>query len=304
MNTSPVPMRSGLPFAFACYTIWGLMPLYIKALGALSAFEVLAHRIIWSVPITLAALRLTHQFGALRAAASNRRAVLTMLASSMLISLNWGIYMWAVMHEQVLATSLGYYLNPLVNVLLGGLVLGERLNRAQKAAVAIAGVAVAIMLAAEPGSIWISMGLAFSFGGYGLVRKMAPVESVPGLALEVSLLLPFAAAAAWFLATPAGWGSSLEVDALLIGMGLITAVPLMMFGIAARRMSYTALGFVQYLAPTIVFFLSVFLWHEPLNATKLLCFALIWAAIGLFSVDALRRMCNADSNSAIAETIA
>ena len=167
--------------------------------------------------------------------------------------------MWAIMHNQVLSTSLGYYLNPLVNVLLGRLVLKEQLNRWQAAAVVVAATGVGILLFEEPGAIWISITLALSFGTYGLVRKMTPVSAVSGLAVEVTLLAPIAAVAlALGLASGDGFGSSPHISLLLMGSGLMTAIPLLLFATAARRMSYTALGFVQYMAPTIVFFLSVF----------------------------------------------
>lgn len=290
MTASTEP-RNGLPFALGAYLIWGLMPLYIKLLAGLSAFEVLAHRILWSLPVALICLLLLQQGQEYRAVLRDRKKLATMFASSALISVNWTVYMWAIMHQQVMATSLGYYLNPLVNVLLGRVVLGERLNRWQAMAVAVAATGVGVLLFEEPGAIWISVTLALSFGLYGLVRKMAPVSAVSGLAVEVTLLAPFAAMAlAMGLATSAGFGSSTGQSLLLMISGLITAIPLILFATAARRMSYTALGFVQYMSPTLVFFLSVFLWHEPLHPAKLLCFALIWTAIGIFSVDALRKM--------------
>ena len=289
MTTSAEP-RNGLPFALGAYLIWGMMPLYIKLLTDISAFEVLANRVLWSLPVALGSVLLFRQAGEYKAALQDRKKLATMLASSALISVNWTVYMWAIMHEQVLATSLGYYLNPLVNVLLGRLVLGEKLNRWQASAVAVAALGVGILLFEEPGTIWISVTLAMSFGVYGLVRKMAPVSSVPGLAVEVTLLAPFAALALGLgLASEAGFGSSTERSLILMGSGLITAIPLLLFATAARRMSYTALGFVQYMAPTIVFFLSVFLWKEPLYPEKLLCFACIWTAIAIFSVDAVKR---------------
>jgi chloramphenicol-sensitive protein RarD len=300
MSQSPDQPANGLPFALGAYLIWGAMPLYIKLLSGISAFEVLAHRILWSVPVALICLVLLRQVADYRAVLGRPRALATMLVSSALISVNWTVYMWAIMHEQVLATSLGYYLNPLVNVLLGRLFLGERLNRWQGVAVALAGLGVGILLIAEPGSIWISLSLAFSFGLYGLVRKMAPVSAVTGLAVEVSLLAPLAGLALMLgLATDKGFGSTPFTSLLLIGSGVITAVPLIFFATAARRMSYTALGFVQYLSPTIVFFLSVFLWKEPFPVEKLVCFACIWTAIAVFSADALRRARQARPNPAL-----
>jgi chloramphenicol-sensitive protein RarD len=290
MTSSASTPKSGLPFALGAYAIWGAMPIYIKLLGALSAFEVLAHRILWSLPVALACVFGLKQWNDYRAAMTQPRLLGVMLLSSALISINWTVYMWAVMHQQVLATSLGYYLNPLVNVLLGRIVLKERLNRPQALAVGVAATGVGIMLLQEPGAIWISLTLALSFGSYGLVRKMAPVSAVPGLATEVTLLAPLACLAlAGGLATEGGFGSSTDTNLLLMGSGLITAIPLLMFATAARRMSYTALGFVQYMSPTIVFFLSIFVWNEPINAARLACFALIWTAIAIFSIDALHR---------------
>ncbi len=288
--TSPTQTKNGLPFALGAYAIWGFMPVYIKLLGKLSAFEVLAHRILWSLPVALACVVGLKQWRDYRAAMTRPSLLGVMLLSSALISINWTVYMWAVMHQQVLATSLGYYLNPLVNVLLGRVVLKERLNRPQALAVGVAAAGVAIMLFREPGAIWISLTLALSFGSYGLVRKLAPVSAVPGLAVEVTLLAPIAfAALASGLSSDGGFGSSTGTSLLLMGSGLITAIPLLMFATAARRMSYTALGFVQYMSPTIVFFLSIFVWHEPINAARLACFALIWTAIAIFSIDALHR---------------
>lgn len=288
--TSPPAPKNGLPFALGAYAIWGFMPVYIKLLGALSAFEVLAHRVLWSLPVALACVVGLKQWRDYRTAMTQPRLLGVMFASSALISINWTVYMWAVMHQHVLATSLGYYLNPLVNVLLGRIFLKESLNRAQGLAVAVAGAGVVIMLVQEPDAIWISLTLALSFGAYGLVRKVAPVSAVPGLAVEVTLLAPIALLALMLgLASPAGFGSTLNTNMLLIGSGLVTAIPLLMFATAARRMSYTALGFVQYMSPTIVFFLSIFVWNEPVSAARLACFALIWTAIAIFSVDAIRR---------------
>lgn len=289
MNNPAAP-KNGLPFALGAYAIWGVMPVYIKLFGSLSAFEVLAHRVLWSLPVALLCVLGLKQWRDYRTAMTRPKLLGVMFASSALISINWTVYMWAVMHQHVLATSLGYYLNPLVNVMLGRLFLKESLNRAQAVAVAVAGAGVAIMLVQEPGAIWISLTLALSFGGYGLVRKVAPVSAVPGLAVEVTLLSPLALIALLTgLSSPGGFGSTTQMNLLLMGSGLVTAIPLLMFATAARRMSYTALGFVQYMSPTIVFFLSIFVWHEPVNAARLACFALIWTAIAIFSLDALHR---------------
>jgi chloramphenicol-sensitive protein RarD len=282
---------SGLPFALGAYLLWGILPVYIKLLSGANAFEVLAHRILWSMPVVLVILLVRKQWGEYGNALTSWTSLRTMLLSSVLISANWGVYMWAIFGGHVMATSIGYYLNPLVNVLLGRIFLGERLTRFQGVAVAIAACGVSVLAFAALDTLWISLWLACSFGGYGLVRKMAPVGSVPGLGVEVTLLSPFALVAAiWFYGTPVGFGSSFSQSALMAAGGVITAIPLLLFATAARRMSYTSLGFVQYLAPTIVFFLGVFLFRETLNPAKLACFALIWTAIAVFSWDAITRL--------------
>ena len=206
----------------------------------------------------------------------------------MLIGINWFVYIWAIMEGEVYATSIGYYLNPLLNVLLGTLVLGEKLSKRQWLAVAIAAVAVALLAAGAVTSLWISLSLGFSFGLYGLVRKQVAVGSLPGLTIESAILLPVAVAiAAWYAISPQGsaFGRDAWMSALIIFSGVVTAVPLLMFAIAARRMDYSTLGFIQYLSPTIVFFLGLFVFHQPLAPAKLGSFVLIWVAVAIFVWD-------------------
>jgi chloramphenicol-sensitive protein RarD len=199
----------------------------------------------------------------------------------------------AIFTDHVLAASLGYYLNPLVNVLLGMMFLGERLSRMQLLAVVIAGIGVAILLAGALDTLWISLTLAFSFAVYGLIRKIVPVGSLPGLSVETTvLLLPSLALSAWYVGIGDGRGfaSDTSITLLLMAGGVVTAVPLLLFATAARRMSYAALGFVQYLAPTIQFLLSLFVFGEPLKPVQLACFVLIWISIAVFSFDMWRKM--------------
>jgi chloramphenicol-sensitive protein RarD len=198
------------------------------------------------------------------------------------------------MAGEVYATSIGYYLNPLLNVLLGTLVLGETLSRRQWLAVAIAAVAVALLAtgAETLTSLWISLSLAFSFGLYGLVRKQVAVGSLPGLTIESAILLPIAAGiAGWYALSPQGsaFGQDAWMSALIVVSGVVTAVPLLLFAIAARRMDYSTLGFIQYLSPTIVFFLGLFVFHQPLAPEKFGCFVLIWLAVGIFVWDLLAK---------------
>jgi chloramphenicol-sensitive protein RarD len=288
--TTNAPQPSGLPFAFTAYLLWGFFPVYFKLLHTVAALDVLAFRILWSVPVAFIILYFRKQWGEFRTAITDGKTRKTLMLSSALISINWLVYIWAINEGQILATSIGYYLNPLVNVLLGRLFLGERLSRIQGIAVCVAIVGVSVLLVNALDTLWISLILAFSFGGYGLVRKMSPAGSVPGLSVELCLMAPLAAAVAIFSATTAPQSLSLETHALLALGGILTVIPLLLFATAARRMSYTALGFVQYIAPTTVFLLGVFLYDEPLDTIRLMCFGLIWTAIALFSWDAIRRI--------------
>ncbi|PKP87289.1 MAG: EamA family transporter RarD [Alphaproteobacteria bacterium HGW-Alphaproteobacteria-17] len=295
--TSPAapaePQQRGLPFALAAYGIWGFVPLFFKLLEDVPPVEVLAQRIVWSLPLCFVIMAFRRQIGEYLAALKDWRVLRLLLASSVLIALNWLVYIHAIFTDHVLAASLGYYLNPLVNVLLGMMFLGERLSRLQAVAVAIAAVGVAILLAGALDTLWISLTLALSFGTYGLIRKVVPVGSLPGLAIETTLLLPVSAAAAGYyiwVGDGRGFASGVEVSWLLAAAGVVTAVPLLLFATAARRMSYAALGFVQYLAPSIAFLLGLFVFHEPLKPAQLFCFLLIWTSIAVFSFDMWRKM--------------
>ncbi|MDO9367947.1 MAG: EamA family transporter RarD [Sphingopyxis sp.] len=296
MIQGPAPAGSqqgGLPYALGAYAIWGFVPLFFKLLSGVPPVEVLAQRIVWSLPLCFLIMAFRHQIGEYLTALRDWRVLRMLLASSILIALNWLVYIHAVFTDHVLAASLGYYLNPLVNVMLGMIFLGERLSRLQALAVVIAGIGVAILLAGALDTLWISLTLAFSFGTYGLIRKVVPVGSLPGLAIETTLLLPLAAVAAGYyiwLGDGGGFGSGAEISWLLAAGGVVTAIPLLLFATAARRMSYAALGFVQYLAPSIAFLLSLFIFDEPLKPAQLACFLLIWASIAVFSFDMWRKM--------------
>ncbi|MDK2760653.1 MAG: EamA family transporter RarD [Sphingopyxis sp.] len=285
--------QGGLPYAIGAYAIWGFVPLFFKLLSDVPPIEVLAQRIVWSLPFCFLIMAFRRQIGEYMAALRDWRVLRMLLASAVLIALNWLIYIHAIFTNHVLAASLGYYLNPLVNVMLGVVFLGERLSRLQGLAVAIAAIGVAILLAGALDTLWISLSLAISFGTYGLLRKIVPVGSLPGLAVETTLLLPVAmAAAAYYLwiGDGRGFGSVAGTTWLLAAAGVVTAVPLLLFATAARRMSYAALGFVQYLAPSITFLLSLFIFGEPLKPAQLACFVLIWASIAVFSFDMWRKM--------------
>ncbi|WP_283418513.1 EamA family transporter RarD [Sphingopyxis sp. Geo48] len=296
MNKAPAPAGShegGLPYALAAYGIWGFVPLFFKLLSSVPPVEVLAQRIVWSLPLCFLIMAFRRQIGEYLAVLRDWKVLRLLLASSVLIAINWLVYIYAIFTDHVLAASLGYYLNPLVNVMLGMVFLGERLSRMQMLAVVIAGVGVAILLAGALDTLWISLTLALTFGIYGLLRKVAPVGSLPGLSVETTvLLLPSLAVAGYYLAAGdgRGFGSENSISLLLMAGGVVTAVPLLLFATAARRMSYAALGFVQYMAPTIQFLLSLFVFDEPLKPVQFACFLLIWVSIAVFSFDMWRKM--------------
>lgn len=289
-ETTATARPNGLPYAISAYLIWGFVPVYFKLLNHVPPVAVVAQRIIWSIPLLLIIMALRKQLGEFGAIFRHKTHLRNLLASATLIAVNWVIYIWAVSTNHILAASLGYYLNPLVNVLLGRLFLGERLRPMQIAAVAVAAVGVAILIGDALDTLWVSVSLAFSFGFYGLIRKVTPVGSVPGLAIETTLLAPLALAAVFWYARAGtgGFGDDVTTSVLLILAGVITAVPLLMFATAARRMSYASLGFVQYIAPSIAFLLGVFAYGEPLSTTKLACFILIWISIAIFCADAIK----------------
>lgn len=285
--------RTGLFCAMGAYLIWGFLPLFFKQMDGVPPLEIVAQRVIWAVPLLIIIMwfrkQLPEFFGIFR----QWNVLRWMFLTAFLISINWLIYVWAVNNGQIVGASLGYYLNPLLNILAGTMFLGERLNRQQWLAVGIAAFAVAILAVGAFGTLWISLTLASSFCLYGLVRKTAPVGAVPGLAIETVLLFPAAFFAAAYVGEndPAsGWAAGGMIMALLISGGVITAVPLLLFATAARRMNYSVLGFIQYIAPTIQFFLGIFLYGEKLSPIRLAAFALIWLALAIFSWDALRRL--------------
>ncbi len=292
MTGSQSPAPSGLPQALGAYVMWGFMPLYLLLVRQVPAFEFVGWRIVWTLPVCLLIVAFRRQFPDIRRALADRRALLILAASAMLISVNWVVYVWAIQQGEVYAASLGYYINPLVNILLGTLILKETLSRAQWIAVALAGVGIAVLAAGALTTLWISLTLALSFGTYGLLRKQVTVGALPGLTIESAiLLLPALGVAAWFWASPQG--SSFEVSlglslAIMLG-GLFTAVPLLMFAIAARRMDYSVLGFVQFLAPSIVFILGLTVFGEELHPAQAFCFGCIWLAAAIFVWDLLAR---------------
>lgn len=278
--------------ALTAYLIWGLLPLYLMLVRDVPPFEFVGWRIIFTVPLCLLFIVLRRQGPDLIAALANRRVLRNLALSALLIGTNWLIYIAAIQEGHVFAASLGYYINPLVNVLAGTVFLGERLSQRQWWAVGLATAGVAVLAWGALDMVWISLSLAVSFSFYGLIRKITPVGSLPGLTIESAiLLLPACAIALWYAQTPAGtsFGHDLGSSLLIALSGVLTAVPLLLFAIAARRMDYSTMGFLQFLAPTIVFLLGLFVFHEPLRPVQLASFIAIWCAIALFVWDLFAR---------------
>ncbi len=283
----------GVLAALAAFGFWGVIPVYFKALGHVSALELLAQRTFWSVILLLALIAIGRRWSALRGALAEPRAWLLLAASTSLLTLNWLVFIWAIGEGRVLETSLGYYINPLVNVLLGVLVLRERLNPWQGLAVALAAIGV-LNLTFQLGNFpWVSLTLAVSFGIYGLIRKTIRLNSLEGLFVETALVAPLALAYLVYLAatgTSALGAYDLTTDVLLLLSGAVTALPLMAFASAVRRLDYSTVGFFQYIAPSGHFLLAVFVYDEAFTGAHLVTFVLIWTALAIFTTQSLRTL--------------
>lgn len=282
--------RIGFGCGLGAYLIWGVVPLYFKLLSHVGAFEIVAHRIVWTPALLLLVVAFRRQLREFAMQLANPRILAALAASSLLIAINWLTYIWAVLHDHILAASLGYFLNPLVNVVLGVAVLRERLRRWQVAAVVLAAAGVAILATGALDTLWISLTLGVSFSTYGLIRKVTPVSSLQGLTIETAILfLPSLGWIAW-LSTEGGgdFGSDTLTTALLVFGAVVTAVPLMLFASAARRMRLSTLGLLQYIAPTIQFLIGVLVYGEPLGTAQIVCFLCIWAGLVLYTADSLR----------------
>jgi chloramphenicol-sensitive protein RarD len=282
--------RAGLAFGVGAYGLWGLLPIYFKWLQAVPSVAIVAHRIVWSLLLLGALLFLFRSWGQVRTALAHRRTLALLLASSALIAVNWLVYVYAVNSGHILAGSLGYYLNPLANILLGYFLLKEPLARLQWFAVAIAAAGVAVLAVGALSHLWISLTLCVSFAVYGLLRKIAQVEATAGLAIETGLLFPIAAL--WLLvATNAGepvWGSSQRDVLLLVGTGIASTIPLLFFTAAARRLRYSTLGILQFIAPTLQFLVAVFGYGEPFTSAHAVAFGAIWTAAALYLISSWR----------------
>ena len=283
--------RRGVLLGLAAWGMWGFFPLYWRLLEPAGAVEVLAHRIIWSMLVMLGLVLLLRKRASLRATLADRRTRWLLALASVLVTVNWGTYIWGVTHEHVVETSLGYFINPLVSVLMGVLILGERLRPLQWAALGVAGVAVLALTVEYGHPPWVALVLAFSFGSYGLAKKKANAGAVESLVIETVVISPVALGYIVFLvATGAStFGNHGGGHALLImGTAVITVVPLLCFGGAATRIPLSTLGLMQYLAPTVQFILGLVVFDEPMPALRWVGFAMIWVALALFTAETLR----------------
>ena len=281
-------MNPGMLYAALAFLAWGLFPLYFKALRSIPAQEILAHRMVWSLFFLAAVLLWRRQWTWLAAVTRQPKVLAGFAASALLLSTNWGIYIWSVNHDRVIDASLGYFINPLVNVVLGSVLLKERMRPLQWTAVAFAAAGVVWLTWDAGHPPWIALALGLTFGVYGLLRKTASLGALEGLSLETMLLFPFAAGYLLWLAQ-AGQNGFLAAaplsQALLALSGPVTAIPLLMFAAAARRLPLSLLGLMQYVVPTMQLLLGVWLYHEPFGPGRLVGFALIWGGLALYTLE-------------------
>jgi chloramphenicol-sensitive protein RarD len=311
MNESPSPsgarssgpgpssaVRLGLASGIAAYAVWGLFPLYLKEIETASALEIVAHRIVWSVPFGAAVLTFARQWREMFSAVVKPRVLGALALAALLIALNWLVYVWAVANERVIQASLGYYINPLIFIAAGVVVLRERLTIAQIIAVALAAIGVLVLTIGAGVFPWPSFVLALSFTTYGYVRKTTPVGAMPGLFIEVVILAPLALGVLIWLWREGGGAFtkvSLRNDLLLLAAGPATILPLALFSLAARRLRLSTLGFLQYIGPTGQLLLGLY-FGEAFTLAHGICFGLIWSGLALISLDAWRRSRNGDAN--------
>ena len=284
-------MNKGILYATSAYLLWGLLPIYWKALHIVPAAEILGHRMVWSLFVVVVLLAWKRHWGWVKTAVSTPRILLSFIGSGLLLGANWLTYIWAVNAGFVVETSLGYFVNPLVNVVMGVLFFRERLRVGQWTAVFIAFVGVLFLTLGYGQLPWIALTLALTFSFYGVMSKKAPLNSLEGLSLETAVLFPFAFGYLLYLQVSgqamfahAGWVTTL----LLVLAGAVTAVPLLLFAAGARRIHFSTVGLLQYIAPTMQFSLGVFLYHEPFTTQRLIGFSVIWLALLLYSVDGVR----------------
>ena len=280
--------HKGAIFACLAFVMWGLAPIYFKLIQHVSAFEILMHRVVWSVVFLILVVSTLKYWHKIKLIVMQPRLLLMLVVTSALLGFNWGLFIWAINNNHMLDASLGYYINPLLNVLLGMLFLNERLRKLQGVAVALAFSGVLLQLISFGSFPIVAFSLAISFALYGLLRKKLPVEALPGILLEALILLPVALTY-WWLMTPTSTSNLIDNDfytnGLLISAGIVTTLPLLCFTGAAKRLQYTTLGFFQYIGPSLMFLLAVVFYGEVFDGERLITFACIWSALAIFSWD-------------------
>ncbi|MFA0115985.1 EamA family transporter RarD [Vibrio sp. 10N.261.46.E11] len=283
--------RQGILLAVGAYTMWGIAPIYFKSLSDVSPLEILSHRVVWSFFLLAFLLHVSRSWRKVRDTLTSKPKMLYLVATSILVGANWLIFIWAINSNHMLDASLGYYINPLINVLLGMFFLGERLRKLQWFAVALAAIGVIIQLIAFGSVPIVAIALAFSFGFYGLLRKKVSLEAQTGLFIETLVMLPIAATYLLFIAdspTSDFAMNPMQLNLLLVAAGVITTVPLLCFTGAATRLKLSTLGFFQYIGPSLMFLLAVLIYGEAFTSDKAITFAFIWGALVIFSFDGLR----------------
>lgn len=285
MNPNTSEATKGVAFGLGAYTVWGCFPLFFALFEGVPAYEILIHRIIWSSVFLAMVITLLRRWPPVKAALAHPKKLGRVLGCAVLIAINWGIYIYAVETRHVLQASLGYFLTPLVNVALGMLVLREQMARLQGVAVLLAGAGILIQLVLLGSVPWISLVLAVSFGTYGLLRKQVALDGLSGLFVETLLLLPVGLLALGWLNSVGifHFADNAKVTTLLVASGVVTALPLLAFAGAARRLRLSTVGFLMYINPTLQFFIALFVFHEPMSTIQLTSFAMIWTALALYS---------------------
>jgi chloramphenicol-sensitive protein RarD len=290
-GTSASPhSRSGFALGLSAYFLWGVLPLYFKAVSAVPPFDIVAHRVLWSLPVLAGLIIVSSGWQKVGDVVASRRTFAVLALTSVLIAGNWLLYVWAVNFGHLLAASFGYYLNPLANVLLGRFALKEKLSPLQWTAVGISAAGISVLAAGALSQLWISLTLCISFSLYGLLRKVVPADAVTGLAVETAILFPVAIAwLAWrySLGQPV-MGAGIEITGLLVLAGIVSTTPLLLFNAAAKHLPYSTMGMLQFIAPTLQFLIAVLLYGERLTTAHIIAFGSIWIALALYVTALIR----------------
>lgn len=281
--------NSGFFYGLGAYGLWGILPIYFKLIPSVSAFAIVSHRVVWSVPFLAVLILAIRGWSKFAAIFRDRGTIVILLLSSAMIGINWVLYTWSVVSGHILAASFGYYLNPLANVLLGRFVLHESLSKLQWTAVAIAGAGVSVLALGALDQLWISLTLCITFALYGLMRKVVKADALTGLAVETIILSPLALGYLMMIGAGQAWAPSTGENALLLLAGIATTTPLLLFTAAARRLPYSTLGMLQFLAPTLQFLIAVLIYGEPFTTAHAIAFGAIWTALAFYVTSLIRK---------------